>query len=176
QWVERSRRVDLDGHVDFFCLPFTGTPTEEAWRELLGRVVRLHEQKAIALLGIDALANLAPLRSENEPVQMLRPLQPLRRLTERDVGVLIAHHPKKGLTLPGQAARGSGALAAFVDIIVEMHAVSRRPGDRRRRLRSFSRHAATPPSLVIEWTADGTDYRSLGTGAERARRRLARGA
>src|SRR5262249_4592201 len=72
----------------------------------------------------------------------------------------------KGPTLPGQAARGSGALAGFVDVLVEMHAVSRRPNERRRLLRSFSRHAATPPSLVIEWTLDGTDYRSLGTSAE----------
>ena len=43
KWVERSRLVDLDGHVDWFCLPFAGTPTKKAWRELLGRVVRLHE-------------------------------------------------------------------------------------------------------------------------------------
>ena len=27
-------------------------------------------------------------------------------------------------------------------------------------------HAATPPRLVISWTADGTDYVSLGSGAE----------
>jgi hypothetical protein len=33
-------------------------------------------------------------------------------------------------------------------------------------LRSFSRHAATPPCLLIEWTADGSDSRSLGTSAE----------
>jgi hypothetical protein len=166
KWIERSQRVDLDGHVDWFCLPFTGTPTEEAWLELLGRVARLHEQKPIALLVIDSLSNLSPMRSENDAIQMLKPLQPLRRLTERGTCGLISHHPKKGPTLPGQAARGSGALAGFVDIIVEMHAVSRRPDDRRRLLRSFSRHAATPPSLVIEWTADGTDYRSLGTSAE----------
>jgi hypothetical protein len=56
----------------------------------------------------------------------------------------------------------------LVDILVEMQAVSRRPDDRRRLLRSFSRHAATPPSLVIEWTADGTDYRGLGPSAEPA--------
>jgi hypothetical protein len=36
----------------------------------------------------------------------------------------------------------------------------------RRLLRSFSRHSATPPCLVIDWTADGTDYRALGTSAE----------
>jgi hypothetical protein len=166
KWVERSQRVDLDGHVVWFCRPFAGTPTEAAWLELLARLERLHERQPIALLVIDSLANLSPMRSENDAVQMLRPLQPLRRLTDRGVAVLITHHPRKGPTLPGQAARGSGALAAFVDILVEMRALSRRPEDRRRQLRSFSRHAATPPCLVIEWTADGTDYRRLGTSAE----------
>jgi hypothetical protein len=29
-----------------------------------------------------------------------------------------------------------------------------------------SRYAATPPNWVIEWTADGTDYRGLGPSAE----------
>jgi hypothetical protein len=166
QWVERGRRLDLDGHVDWFCLPFAGTPTQWDWLDLVARLLCLHEEKPFALLVIDSLANLSPMRSENDAVQMLRPLKPLRRLTARGVSVLIAHHPKKGATLPGQAARGSGALGGFVDVIVEMHAASRRPGERRRLLRSFSRHAATPPSLFIEWTADGTDYRSLGTSAE----------
>jgi hypothetical protein len=54
-----------------------------------------------------------------------------------------------------------------VDVILEMHAVCRRnPKDRRRRLRAYSRYAATPPSWVIEWTADGADYRALGPSAE----------
>jgi hypothetical protein len=34
------------------------------------------------------------------------------------------------------------------------------------RLRAYSRYAATPPSWVIEWSADGTDYRGLGPSAE----------
>jgi hypothetical protein len=72
--------VNLDGHVDWFCLPFTGTPTKKAWRELLARVVRLHEHKPIALLVIDSLSNLSPMRSENDAIQMLRPLQPLSPL------------------------------------------------------------------------------------------------
>jgi hypothetical protein len=165
KWIERSERLDLDGHVEWFCRPFAGTPTEDDWQEFLNGLVHLHEQRPFALLVIDSLSNLLPIRSENDAVQMLRPLKPLRRLIELGVCVLIVHHPKKGPTLPGQAARGSGALTGFVDIIVEMHALSRRPDDRRRLLRSFSRHAATPPSLVIEWTSDGTDYRSLGTSA-----------
>src|SRR5262245_37529969 len=35
------------------------------------------------------------------------------------------------------------------------------PLDRRRRLAAFSRHDATPRELLLELTADGTDYRVL---------------
>jgi hypothetical protein len=165
-WLDRSRVVDLDGHIDWFCQPFRGKPTDHDWRELLGRVVRLHERKGVALLVIDALANLSPMRSENDAVQMLNALKPLQDLSARGLGTLITHHPTKGPTVPGQAARGSGALPGYVDIILEMQAVSNQPGDRRRRLRAYSRHAATPPSLVLAWTADGTDYVGMGQSVE----------
>jgi AAA domain len=165
-WLDRSKVVDLDGHIDWFCRPFRGKPTDGDWQDLLARVVRLHEEKGVALLVIDSLANLSPMRSENDAVQMLDALKPLQALTSRGVASLVAHHPKKGPTVPGQAARGSGALLGYVDIIVEMQAVSAKPDDRRRRLRAYSRHAATPARLVLAWTADGTDYVSLGGAAE----------
>src|SRR5260370_9888352 len=82
------------------------------------------------------------------------------------MAVVVLHHPKKGVLLPGQMARGSGALSAFVDIIIEMKHVNRRDRkDRRRRLEGYSRLAETPPSWVMEWSADGKDYLSLGRGA-----------
>jgi hypothetical protein len=143
-----------------------GKPTEEDWQELLGRVARLHDQKPLDLLLIDSLANLSPMRSENDAVQMLSALTPLQELSARGVSTLMAHHPKKGAVVPGQAARGSGALLGYVDIILEIHALSHLAADRRRRLRAFSRHAATPANLIVEWSADGTDYLSLGTSAE----------
>jgi hypothetical protein len=166
KWVERSQVVDLDGHVDWFCQPFRGKPSEDAWLALLARIVRLHQQKQLALLVIDSLANLSPMRSENDAVQMLKALEPLQELTARGLGVLISHHPRKGPTVAGQAARGSGALSGYVDIILEMHALSSQAVDRRRRLRAFSRHAQTPRDLVLAWTPDGTDYFNLGTSAE----------
>jgi hypothetical protein len=165
-WLERSRLLDLDGHVAWFCQPFRGKPTDEAWHGLLAQVGCLHDQKAVDLLVIDSLANLSPLRSENDAVQMLDALKPLQALTARGICLLITHHPKKGPTVPGQAARGSGALPGYADILLEMQALSRKPADRRRRLRAFSRHPATPPSLVLAWTADGTDYASLGSSLE----------
>jgi hypothetical protein len=90
----------------------------------------------------------------------------LQALTAQGIASLISHHPKKGSIVPGQAARGSGALSGYVDILVEMQAISRKPDARRRRLRAFSRHRTTPPSLVLAWTADGTDYQSLGASVD----------
>src|SRR5437879_2901396 len=80
---------------------------------------RAHEREKIDLLVIDGLANLSPMRSENETGEMLKTLQPLDALTARGMSVWISHHPSKGRARRGQAARGSGALSGFVDIILE---------------------------------------------------------
>src|SRR5437588_614862 len=142
-------------------------PAAERWLDLLAQVGRMHDRRPVDLLAIDPLANLASMRTENDAAEMLRAVAPLQRLTGRGVSVLLCHHPRKGPAAPGQAARGSGALPACVDIILEMHAVCRRnPQDRRRRLRAYSRYAATPPTWVIEWSADGADYLGLGPSAE----------
>jgi len=127
----------------------------------------MHDRQPVDLLAIDPLANLASMRTENDAAEMLKAVAPLQSLTNRGVSVLLCHHPKKGPVIPGQAARGSGALSACVDIIVEMHVVSQRNAqDRRRRLRAYSRYAATPQHWLIEWTADGSDYTARGLSAE----------
>src|SRR5262245_5820867 len=166
-WWERGRNLTLDGHVRWLCRPFKGKPTEEQWHDLIDQVSRMHDAQPVDLLAIDPLASLAPLRTENDSTEMLRTVAPLQRLTARGVSVLLCHHPRKGAVSAGQAARGSGALPACADIVVEMHPVcGRNLKDRRRRLRAYSRHDATPASWAIEWTADGTDYRALGPSAE----------
>lgn len=166
-WWERGRGLALDGHVYWFCRPFQSRPTEEQWHDLLAEVGRMHDRQPVDLLAIDPLANLAPMRTENNAPEMLKAVAPLQALAGRGVSVLLCHHPRKGPVEAGQAARGSGALSACVDIVLEMQAVCRRnPKDRRRRLRAYSRYAATPPTWVMEWTADGTDYRGMGPSAE----------
>ena len=166
-WWDRGLSLALDGHVEWFCRPFRGKPTAGQWLDLIDQVGRMHDRRPVDLLAIDSLANLAPLRSENDAGEMLRAVAPLQQLTRRGLAVLLSHHPRKGPLVPGQAARGSGALSGYADIIVEMATVCRRnPKDRRRRLRAFSRYAATPPAWVIEWTADGGDYFGMGPTAE----------
>ena len=69
------------------------------------------------------------------------------------VDVEILHHH------PGRPGRGRAQTQCLVQ---HLHLAA----DRRRRLRAYSRHTATPPNLIIEWSADGTDYLSRGTSSE----------
>ena len=83
----------------------------------------------------------------------------MRQLSAAGLAVLLLHHPGKGARPAGSAARGSGALPAFVDVLLEMDGVERRDEtDRRPRLLAFSRLSQTPRSLVFELNAEGTDY------------------
>jgi hypothetical protein len=116
------------------------------------------------LVAIDTLTTFLPGRNEASAPLMMEALLPLRRLSQRGVAILLNHHPKKGLPLPGQAARGSGALASFTDINLEMSWYQpKETTDRRRRILAHSRHEETPRQLVIELNADGDDYLVHGT-------------
>jgi hypothetical protein len=162
-WDQRRRRLDFGDGVAFFCRPLEcRKPTRDEWLGLIDSVARLAAE-GVDLAVIDPLASFLPGDENNNELMMDR-LMALGQLRSLGMAILLLHHPKKGQTLDGQAARGAGSLTGYVDINIEMRPF--RPGadgDRRRMLRAWSRFPATPAQLVIEWTADGTDYLSRGT-------------
>jgi hypothetical protein len=168
RWNLRRGRLDFGNHTWFLCRPFAGKPSFAQWEGLIDRLAALRERDGADLAVIDSLSHFLPGRTENQAALMMEVLAPLRRLTGRGMAVLLLHHPAKGGSAEGEAARGSGALPAFVDVIVEMDCCRRtRSGDdRRRRLLGFSRYDETPRELVVELNAEGTDYAALGDAAE----------
>ncbi|HZT79901.1 MAG TPA: AAA family ATPase [Gemmataceae bacterium] len=170
-WAERGRRLGLGPDQWLLSQPFRGKPTPDEWRLLIGLLGRLRAEKGLDLVAIDPLATFLPGRDENNAGVMLAALLPLKELTAAGAAVLVLHHPSKRAAPEGQAARGSGALSAHADILLEL-----RPdphggdADRRRRLLGLSRFRQTPRQAVIELNAEGTDYRWLGDVAEEAYR------
>ena len=162
-WQERQRKLHFGPHINWLCRPFASRPDREQWAGLVEALVQLHATEGLDLVVIDPLAHFLPGRSENVADSLLAALLTLQRLTRLGMSVWILHHPKKGEVRAGQAARGSGVLGAYVDILLEMRCY-RDPADpdRRRVIDAYSRHDATPRRLVIELTADGTDYLSHG--------------
>ena len=166
-WEQRRRTLDFGNDVAFFCQPVRGRkPLPREWRELIDSVAILAD-KGVDLAVFDPLASFLPGQVEQNADLMLQALMPLELLQRAGMAVLLLHHPSKGQTLEGQAARGSGALSHHVDILIEMRPFGRPSDpDRRRVLQSWSRFPATPRQLVVEWTADGTDYRACGEVAD----------
>ena len=157
-WSPRHRLLRFP-NAYLFCRPFAGKPSMEQWLQLLERVSRLRQEHGIDLLVVDTLATFLPGRNEASAGMMLEALLPLQQLTALGMAVLLNCHPRKGEPLPGQAARGSGALTGFVDIIMEMSWCARaEDDDRRRKILAFSRHDRTPRQRVIELNGEGTDY------------------
>ena len=162
-WSARDARLRFGANVQLLCRPFRGRPTPEGWAALTASLAELRAAGRLDLAVIDPFASFLPGQSENVAGTVLDFLHPLQQLTAAGASVLVLHHPKKGSPAAGQMARGSGALMGTADILMEMDGVPNGPdGDRRRRLWGFSRHPETPRQLVIELTADGTDYLALG--------------
>jgi hypothetical protein len=171
-WQPRVGRLGLGGDVCFFFRPFAGKPERAEWLGLVDELGRLRRAHGVDLVVIDPLATFLPGHDESNAGPMLEALLPLQRLSGQGVAVLVLHHPRKGEAAPGKMARGSGALSGCADILIEMGGVGRgAPEGRRRRLRAWSRHEQTPHDLLIELTAEGTDYLCHGDyEAEEVRR------
>ncbi len=163
-WAQRIRRHRLAGNVCFLPQPFRSIPTQEEWRGLIERVLEIHRVHGVDLVVIDPLAPF--LRSENQARGMLETLLALGDLQRAGMAVLLLHHPGRGERLPGQAARGSGALLGHVDVSIEMRLPAGDPLTRRRRLFTLSRYPQTPRLLTLELGEAGTTYTLVPESAE----------
>ena len=166
-WEQRRRLLDFGSGVAFFWRPLGGRkPTRDEWVRLIDGLARVGAEDGADLAVIDPLAAFLPLGCENNNDLMLEALAALDRLRSQRMAAPVLHHPKKGTVLDGQAGRGAGGLMGYVDINVEMHPF-RRPGP------GSPPHPeggvalpVTPPQLVIEWNAEGTDYLPRGGVAD----------
>jgi hypothetical protein len=159
-WDARCRQLALGPNLQFLCRPFRGArPTDAQWLALIAGLEALHRQEALDLVVLDTLAPLLPGPAETCAPKLLDCLLPLQALANRGPALWLLHHPAKGKRADGQAARGSGALSGFADVVMEMSCVRRaRSRDRRRRICAYSRCVETPRHLIVELDAAGTDY------------------
>jgi hypothetical protein len=166
-WQQRALKLHFGSNIGWLCRPFAGKPSKEDWSLLIDALVQARHREGIDLVAIDPLVNFLPGHQENSADGLIGILLMLQRLTTLGVAVLILHHPRKGQVRAGQAARGSGVLGGYADILLEMHWYSQPADpDRRRVIEGYSRHEETPRRLVIELTAEGTDYVSHGDLSE----------
>jgi len=154
-WSRRADEHNIDGWV--LPHPFPQRPTLPVWLAFTEYLEHLMDHYDFEVLVLDTFASLAPILDENNSVEMLNALNPLRRF--RNAAVLLVHHLRKSDAHSGMGGRGSNALPGFVDIILELRAYDNlHREDRRRILTAYSRFPETPPELILELSDDGLRY------------------
>jgi hypothetical protein len=158
-WLRRFARFGIGDWAGFVCNPYTQDPLPRQWGHLFKGFAEYRREYGLDVLVLDTLAALLPGGEESNARAMTAALRPVRDLAADGVAVLLVHHPGKGARAGGQAARGTGALPAGVDIVLEYHwAGPPTAENRRRRLLAWSRHPSTPRAVVLELDEAGTGY------------------
>ena len=137
------------------------------WRDFAAGLAEEARQVGAVLVVIDTFpfwAGLGP-DEENSAGATQAALEPLLELGAGGPSVLMSHHDRKGGGEDGEAVRGSTALAATVDCLIDM---PRRPAaespSSKRTLLAVSRWGdETPAALVFDRRADGT-FAALAEG------------
>lgn len=160
-WIDRRIKKELKG-FDVKCKPFKRKLNRIEWERYLEKLATECKEKSYNLVIFDTLSDFWPVFKEEDAIDVKDALRPLNYLTEAGLGVLLVHHSSRKGEREGGMGRGSGALPADVDIIVDL--VRFDPGndhDNRRILKGGnSRFDETPRELVIQLTDTG--YAAVG--------------
>ncbi len=147
----------------------------EEWAEFIGFLADQLSGDPADLVIFDTLANLWPVKDENSAAEVGAALTQFHRLTENRA-ILAVHHLRKSDGAEGTGSRGSGALAGFADILIELRRqkASFDSGQRRRVLTGFGRYEAIPPEWVIELAEETNrfEHRPEGGGPSPTASRL----
>jgi hypothetical protein len=149
--------------VQIITRPFAGVPTLGRWKRFVQFVLEYWRRWRFEVLVLDPLACVFPGR-ENDNDAMREAILPMNAWKNAGLAILLGHHNRKNDPQPGQMARGAGALGAFVDIILEMKAVTDRADERRRQIDAYSRYASTPRVITLELSEDLRTYQLLEAG------------
>jgi len=174
KWVERREALDLGDHVHVISRPFPKRPNHAEWHAFTSHITRLVAEHGYDLVAFDSLPNLWSVVDENNAAEVISALLPLQAIASAGCAVLFLRHPRKSDGGQATAGRGSGAIAGFVDIIVEMRRYDpEQQQDTRRVLSVYSRYE--PFEVVVRWNGGG-EYETLGSpaaySAEAQRERL----
>ena len=161
-WVERRNKLHLAGELWLLIRPFRAKPRMHDWLNFLDQLGERVAAKGYDILLLDTISNLWPVRDENDNALVQEALMPLHSLPPK-VSLGLVHHVRKSDGQEATAARGAGALSAFVDTILELRRYNGADRhDRKRVLTGYGRFDETPKEVVIELEDDGLGYKAHG--------------
>jgi hypothetical protein len=174
-WRDRLQDYHLDPHrILVKSRPFMRKPTWQGLESTLAALAPALKNVEVDLFVIDTFSCFFPGLDENSAPDAQRFCNALQPVLQAGVAVLLLHHPAKGDRPEGHAGRGSGALLAAADILIEMGQTQGHPN--RRVLKTMARSGldSAPRELIIQLSEDKRAYTVVGDSSEAApNRRMA---
>jgi hypothetical protein len=160
-WALRQRRLDFGPDVEF-CQSELGVPSRGRWGRFIEHLLRVVNDSGFELLVIDPIVRFIPGIADHAGC-LAKALDDLRLVANPYTGILLMHHPPRHRVRPGQLVHDT-FLAAYADILIDMRKPPGNPFTRRRNFLCTGRYPDTPPSVLAELNAEGTDYVVLADG------------
>lgn len=159
--AEKARLLGAAERIE--CL-MHHTAYDVEWRRIVVEAAERIGESGLVI--VDTLADFAglPADSENAAGAVQSAVRPLQEIAGEGHAVLVIAHQRKAAGDHGDAVRGSNALTAAVDIVLELERAPALSPDGRV-IKADSRYASTPRELVVVRGDDGYEARGELAGA-----------
>jgi|GEM_PF-817800 hypothetical protein len=165
-WARRRTEHAITLPVWISSRPIRQKLNYKEWIYLLEKATQFCKENNIEVLIIDTLSAFWSVDNENDAAKVQAALLPINHLLDNNIAVLLVHHFRKSGGDEGVAARGSGALGAGVDILIEFTRLdSANPNSTERLIKTYSRFEESPREVVIDYV-ENDHYITVGTRAE----------
>lgn len=165
-WARRRAEHSITLPVWISSRPIRQKLNYKEWIYLLEKAAQFCKENNIDVFIIDTLSAFWSVDNENDAARVQAALLPLNHLLDNNIAVLLVHHFRKSGGDEGVAARGSGALGAGVDILVEFTRLDgANPNSTERLIKTYSRFEESPREIVIDYV-NNDHYITVGTRAE----------
>jgi AAA domain len=138
-----------------------------SWAALITAAIEEANRVGATVIIVDSLSFWSSLGEgqENDSAVMQGILGALIAATSSGLAVVLVHHQRKGGGEDGDAVRGSGAIFAAVDMLIE---VERAKGDStHRQLVATGRWRDAPPVLIVAHDPRERSWRVIGEAGDR---------
>lgn len=149
-WKRRRDDLNIDG-TQIWIQRIKRALTQEDWLNTITQVAVFCALQEIGCIIIDTLSALWPATDENDAIAVGKALDPLNALANSGFSIICIHHAPKAKQSAVISARGSTAITAFFDIVVNMRTAGRGTHTTRRTLKAWGRDLETPESMTLEY-------------------------
>lgn len=152
-WKRRRDTLDIDGSKVWIQRIFRAKDLLD-WKQTCLDIAKFCREKDVKCVIIDTLSSLWPVDDENDAAKANAALDALNVVSDSGIALVCIHHTPKSQQSARLSVRGSGAIAAFFDVLINMRPKGRGLHTTYRSLVAWGRDLETPEKLILDYQGE----------------------